>query len=164
MKEWFNSLDPRERKILIAGAVLLVLASLYFLGWEPYVKKIEQLKKTTAENQQTLTWMKQTAVQVKQLNRSDSLAKKVPGNQSLLGLIDQTAKSNQLGSAIKRVQPDGKDKALVRMENAKFSDVLRWMEGLLRNQGVGVVSSVMEKKDEPGMVDVRITFEQTSAS
>jgi general secretion pathway protein M len=160
MKEWFNSLDPRERKILITGAVVLTLMSLYFLGWEPYVNKVAKLRETTAENQKTLAWMNQTAIQVKQISRGGRQVKKDVSGQSLLGLIDKTAKRNGLGTAIRRVQPDGQNKALVRLENAKFSDVVRWVEGLQRNQGIDVLSSVMEKKDEPGLVDARITFEQ----
>ena len=35
MKDWYDSLEPRERRILIAGAIVLVVAMLYLLAWEP---------------------------------------------------------------------------------------------------------------------------------
>lgn len=162
MKEWFNSLDARERKTLISGAVALLLICIYFLGWEPFVKKIERLEKSNAENQQTLTWMKQRAEEVRQLQRTNSGTKVDLKGQSLLGVIDKTAKSNNLGSAIKRVQPEGNDKALVRLEKAEFNHVIRWLEQLQLQQGIQIDSSVIEKQSEPGLVNARIIFQTAS--
>ncbi|MCO6413706.1 MAG: type II secretion system protein M, partial [Thiogranum sp.] len=39
MKDWFLGLEPRERKLVTAGAVVLVLLLLYVLVWEPVVGK-----------------------------------------------------------------------------------------------------------------------------
>lgn len=162
MKEWFNSLDARERKILIGGGIAFVLICIYFLGWEPFVKNIERLEKTNAENQQTLAWMKEKADEVKLLQRNNAGGKVDLQGQSLLGVIDKTAKSNNLGSAIKRVQPEGNDKALVRLEKAEFNHVIRWLEQLKLRQGIAVDSSVIEKQSEPGLVNARIIFQTAS--
>ena len=159
MQEWFKSLDPRERKVIVSGAIVLLLVSIYFLGWEPVTKKVEKLKKTNVENQQTLAWMKLHAAEVKQLRGSSAGAKKDLKGQSLMGVLDKTAKSNQLGSAIKRVQPDGQTKALVRLEKANFNKLLRWMEQLQLRQGIVVTNSVIEKQETPGLVNARITFQ-----
>lgn len=159
MKEWFNSLDARERKILIGGAIAVLLMSLYFLGWEPFITKIDHLKKSNAENEKTLTWMKQKAGEVRQLQRSNPSMKVDLKGQSLLGVIDKTAKSNNLGSAIKRVQPEGNNKALVRLEGAQFNHVIRWLEHLQLHQGIQVDSSVIERQSEPGLVNARIIFQ-----
>jgi general secretion pathway protein M len=158
MKEWFNSLDARERKIVISGGVIVLLLSIYFLGWEPVANNIQRLKKSNAENQQALVWMKEKASEVKRLNPGKNDNLQGFEGQSLLGVIDKTAKENKLGSAIKRVQPEGKSKALVRMENAEFNRVIRWMEGLQRQQGIDVVSSVIERQSETGLVNARIIF------
>ena len=159
MQEWFKSLGARERKIIVSGTVVLLIVCIYFLGWEPVAKKVERLKKTNVESQQTLTWMKLRADEVKQLRGSGTGGKKDQKGQSLMGVIDKTARRNQLGSAIKRVQPDGKTKALVRLEKANFNKLLLWMEQLQQRQGIQVVNSVIEKQDEPGLVNARITFQ-----
>jgi len=158
MKEWFNNLEPRERKVVTAGAVALLLMAIYFLGWAPFSSKLDRLRKNTVEHERTLAWMKQTSEEVRQLQRNSGGAKNL-GGQSLLGLIDKTAKQHKLGDAIKRVQPDGKTKALVRLESAPFNDVIRWLEQLRLNQGVQVVSSDIEKQDQSGLVDARLILE-----
>lgn len=158
MKDWFNTLEPRERKILTGGAVVLLLLSVYFMGWEPFIGKIDKLKKSTVENQKTLSWMQAQVKEVKLLQRKGAVSGKLEG-QSLLGLIDKTAKQNKLGPAIKRVQPEGKTKAVVRMESASFNDMIRWLEQLQQRQGVEVVSSIIEKQDQPGLVNARLILE-----
>ena len=49
MKEWYDNLDNRERRILFIGSAVLVVALLYLLAWEPLVKKIDSLEKSNAE-------------------------------------------------------------------------------------------------------------------
>lgn len=162
MKEWFNSLDARERKILIGGGIVVFLMCIYFLGWEPFVTKMERLKKSNTENQQTLVWMQEKLEEVKQLQRTSAGAVVDLKGQSLLGVLDKTAKSNNLGSSIKRVQPEGNDKALVRLEKAQFNLVIRWLEQLQLRQGILVDSSVFEKESESGLVNARIIFQTAS--
>ena len=159
MQEWFNNLDARERKVLISGAIVLLIISIYFLGWEPFVKKIDKLQKSNIENQQTLAWMQQRAQEVKYLRRTTAGSKKDLKGQSLLGVLDKTAKSHKLGNAIKRVQPEGTSKAQVRLEKASFNHIIQWVEQLERRQGIRIVNSVIERQSEPGLVNARIIFE-----
>lgn len=158
MKEWFEKLEPRERKVVITGAIVLLLMSIYFLGWLPFNSKLDKLRKSAVNDERTLAWMKQTSVEVKRLQRENSGPKSLHG-QSLLGVIDKTAKQHKLGDAIKRVQPDGKTKALVRLESAPFNDVIKWLEQLHLRQGVEVVSSDIDKQDQSGLVNARLVLQ-----
>lgn len=164
MKEWYDNLEPRERRILIAGVTVLAVAMLYLLAWEPLVNKISSLEKSNMENQKVLEWMEQSAEEAKQLQAklqaSGSSAKS--GGQSLLGTIDKTAKIGKLGQSVKRVQPDGQDKARVWLENASFDSMVSWLEKLHRQQGIHIVSSVIEKQDDPGMVNARLVLQGMS--
>ena len=164
MKDWFDNLDARERRILIIGAVVLLLAMMYLLAWEPFVKKSAALEKSNQENEVLLAWMEQSAEEAKALQaklKASGPAGSSKG-QSLLGIIDKTAKSGNLGKSVKRVQPDSQSKARVWLENANFNDVIKWLESLQRKQGIHIVTSVIEKQDEAGMVNVRLVLEGTS--
>jgi general secretion pathway protein M len=161
MKDWYESLDVRERRILFAGAAVLVVALLYLLAWEPLVNKISVLEKSNQENQKLLSWMEQSAVEAKQLQvklKSSGASGRSKG-QSLLGTIDRTAKTNKLAKSVKRVQPDGQTKARVWLENVSFDSMVSWLEKLQRQQGIRIVTSVIEKQDEPGLVNARLVLE-----
>jgi general secretion pathway protein M len=158
VKTWFAGLDPRERRLVMAAAALLLVLLLYVGLWEPLVNNVDRLRSSTAQQQSVLSWMQQAAQEVKQLRGGGTVARPATG-QSLLSLVDSSAKAGRLGTALKRVQPDGEQRVRVWLEAASFDDLVRWLTTLQQRQGVHVVSSVFEAKDEVGRVDARIVFE-----
>ncbi len=159
MKEWLAGLEQRERHLVISGAVLLGLMLIYVVVWEPLTNKVDALRVSTMERDSTLRWMRQTAQEVKKLRGSGGNRAKSMGGQSLLSVVDRTAKSGRLGTALKRVQPDGEKRVRVWMEAASFDDVMRWLVLLDTRYGVRIENSVFEMKQEPGRVDARLVFE-----
>jgi general secretion pathway protein M len=159
MKEWLASLDQRERHLVITGAVLLGLMLMYVAVWEPITSTVDNLRISTTEQASTLRWMRQAAQDVKKIRGSGGNRAKSIGGQSLLSLIDRTAKSGSLGTALKRVQPDGEKRVRVWMEAANFDEVIKWLVLLDTRYGVDVESCVFEVKQESGKVDARLVFE-----
>lgn len=164
MKEWFQGLEPRERQLIIGGGVVLFIALFFLLVWEPIAKQNALLRANYASSQQLIDWMEDAAEEVKTLQAkiTASGSSENSKNQSLLGVVDRTAKSGNLGPAVKRVQPDGKTGARVWLENAIFNDLIKWLEVLQHREGIRVVTSVIEKQEEPGLVNARLVFERPS--
>ena len=108
MKAWFMQLALRERRIVIFGAAMLIIVLIYVLIWEPLVKHRQQLRQTVTEQQALVEWMQQAAQEAGQLRAvKGGAAGKLPEGQSLLAVVDQSAKSSGLGAAMKRVEPEG---------------------------------------------------------
>jgi len=162
VKDWYNKLEARERKLLIVGSVVLAIAFLYFVMWQPFVKKIHRLEKSTLEQQKLVTWMKARAIEVKQVRQANGPVVNIPTGRSLLGVIDKTTKARKLDTAVKRVKPEGDNKARVWLESADFNSIIRWVEELQTRQGVKVVNAVVDRTKEPGKVDARIIFDSSS--
>lgn len=156
MKEWYANLQPRERMMVIAGGIALGLMLFYAAVWDPLTSGARAKAEAVIEQQKVLQWMKQSAEDVKRL--SPTAAAQLPQGQSLLGVVDQTAKSSGLAAALKRVKPEGENKVSVWMEGAAFDDMVRWMENLKRTYGVEVDNITVDRKNEPGKVDARIEF------
>ena len=158
MKEWFNSLDVRERRLVMGGGIAVLLMSIYFLGWEPFINNLHNLRESTQRKQLDVVWMQNAAKQVKQMQARNAAPARLDSGQSLLGVIDRSAKLKKLGDSLKRVQPDGTNKARVWLESANFDVVIAWLEELERHYGVGIETITFEKREEPGLVDARISF------
>lgn len=162
MKDWFAALEPRERQLIIGGAAVLIIMLAYLLIWEPLANKNESLKASYQNSQQLISWMQDAAVEAKALQQKIKASgpSTKSSKQSLLGVIDRTAKREKLGKAVKRVQPDGKTGARVWLENAVFNDMIKWLEKLQRSEGVRIVTTVIEKQDDPGLVNARLVFKR----
>lgn len=159
MKAWFDALEPREQHLLIIGAALLLILLLYVGAWEPLQKRVDDMRVSTAEQRTLLVWMQEAAQEVTQLRATRSQRPQTASGQSLLSLVDRSARAARLGPALKRVQPDGSQRVGVWLEAASFDDVMAWLAVLDARSGVHVVSSVFEAKDAPGRVDARLVFE-----
>ncbi|NOX43715.1 MAG: type II secretion system protein M [Gammaproteobacteria bacterium] len=157
MKTWFLGLQQQERVTVIGGAIALAIMLFYSVVWDPIHTSVAQLEKNVAKQGPLFEWMKQASNEVKELRDGQS-SQKITSGQSLLSLIDSTAKEGQLGNALKRVKPDGDKKVRVWLEQASFDDMIKWLEGLNRAYTIEVSSLVIDRKDTPGIIDSRIVF------
>jgi len=64
MKDWFDSLDSRERQFVSIGAVVAVIALVYGLGWAPFDEKHTELKADVAKWERSLADLRPLRVAV----------------------------------------------------------------------------------------------------
>ncbi len=157
MKEWLDSLQPRERHLLLAGLIALTLMIFYLAVWQPISRHYTQLEQRVTQQRETLRWMEQMQPRILALRGASPPT--VASGQSLLTVIDQTAKRNQLGSVVKRIEPAGQSTARVWVEQAQFDSLVLWFDMLQKNYGIRVHNITMEREAIPGSVSARITFE-----
>jgi len=158
MKQWWLSLQPRERRLVGGGGVLLALLALYTLVWEPYASEREALEQRVAAQRELLTWMEQAAQEVRALRGSAAPVADTSG-QSLLALVDSTAKAQGLGKTVTRVQPEGTGSVRVWLEQAPFDRMLVWLDTLTGKYGIRVGGVVAERTDTPGLANARVVLE-----
>lgn len=157
MKEWFQGLQQQEKMTIISGGVVLAIMLFYVAIWEPLHDGVDALKKDVARQGPLLEWMKQAAADADRLKKKGGTTRAKTG-QSLLSLIDSSAKRSGLGNALKRVKPDGNDKVRVWLEDASFNKSIKWIEELDKTYAIQVSTLVVDRKETPGMVDSRIVF------
>ncbi len=163
MKEYFDNLSPREQRIVIVGGVAALILLPYLLFWQPFVDKIATMEKRVGVQRQELIWMREAAREVNELRGADASTNAVRGGQSLLGLIEQTARQAKLGGVLKKVQPDGETGARVWLEEVAFDDMLKWFDSLNARGGVRVVELAVDRQDAIGRVDARVLLELPGA-
>jgi len=158
MKRWLATLNPRERIIVIGGASLLLVALLVG-SWFSFVGDVERLREVVSEQRAVDRWMQAAAVEAAQLRKGGGgKGRVVSGGASLLSLADQTAKRSGLGNAVKRVEPDGSDKVRIRLERVNFDRMIRWLEELQNKQSVSVDTITIDRHQDSGMANVRLTL------
>jgi len=157
MKDWFMGLEMRERKLVAGGAVVLVLLMFYLLIWEPVAVAYDDLKQNVAAQQETLDWMKQASRKVKTLRGSASGGSQGLGNRSMLAVVDQSARSDGLGPAIKRVEPDGTRGVKIWLEGAVFDSMVLWLGKLSRTYQIDTSVITIEPQGE-GLINARLTL------
>ena len=155
MKTWWDSLSLRERGLVGGGVALMLALLLYVLVWEPFRASSRQLRQSVATERADLAWMRQAAQEVKRLSRA-SVARPAGDDRSLLTLVDQTARAAGLGTAMKRVAPQGDDKLSVQLDPADFEKIMPWLSALERDHQLVIVSLTVDRTDTLGLVNARV--------
>ena len=154
VNEYWEGLQPRERLALAVGAVALLAALIYFSLWQPLMSAREEMRQEVTQQRALLRWMSGTASEAQQL-RGSGAGSAALGGQSLLSLVDQSARKAGMGGVVKRVEPDGKQ-VRIWLDGASFDKLVGWLEKLERDNGVHVVNATIERTGSSGVVNARL--------
>ena len=122
MKEWFSQLNQREQLSLLLLSLALLVYLLYILVLSPLESEREQLiaqKSAVIESQGRVDAM------VSQLLQLREGGAKAGAKRNLTSVINQSTSRLQL--PVMRLQPNSRGEIQVRIENASFNDVLKWL-------------------------------------
>lgn len=166
MKAWWDRLIDRERLLIGGGTAVALVLILYALAWAPFQAKLNGVRTAVAEQRTQVAWMRHAALEVKRLNAvpsGNAPRGRDTGGRSLLTLVDQTARAAGLGSAVKRVEPQGSNRLSVRLEQVEFDPMVRWLDLLGRDYAIHTVNAVLDRGSNGGRVNARLVLEGPGA-
>lgn len=155
MREWWQGLQPREQWVLLAGVVGVGVLMLYALVFDPYQKEGARLRGAVAEKRASLAAMQQSSGEIAAL-RGQGAAGQLAAGQSIMGVVDSSAKQFNIGAGIKRIQPEGDHTVKVWAEQVAFDDLVRWLDELQRRYGIAIHDISIEAQEATGRVNVRM--------
>ena len=158
MKEWFAGLELRERRIVVAGSLLVIVALLYAFLVDPAYSAYQSRSQQVAEQRETLAWMQEAALRVAGSAPARGAGTGL-GGRSLLAVVDGSARKAGLGAAMKRVKPDGSHGVRVWFEGVSFDGLVEWLGTLAHQHQVNVRLINLERQGEPGRVQAQLTLE-----
>ena len=161
LREWWNGLAVRERKLLITGGVVLALALAWLLIWEPVKQGISEREQAINNQQELFRELQAMREEAQELRaRAGDNTGGVVAAGDLLSLANASAREHGLGGAVQRVQPQGDDRVQVWLEQAAFDELISWLGSLQYEHGVSVYNISLERQREPGRVNSRVALQR----
>lgn len=148
----YEAAAPREQlavRVLGGFAVAIILLLMVILPLHHF--NSDAIANYRAQ-QETLAWMQNNRAQVA---ASTNNARK-PGD-SVLTVANQTART--LGLSFKRYEPNGERGVNLWLEQVPFDQVIKWLDALERDYGVIAVDFSASRRNETGLVDVRLVLQ-----
>lgn len=153
MREWYANLGERERRVVllgvIGGAVLLLLAIIL-----PLNRNISQARQRVTVKTGDLAFIQSVRAQLASVGPASGAAT----GESLVVLIDSSARESGLGKALSSSQPTGDGGLRIRLEHAPFDAVVAWLARLSQQHGVRVESAEIETSGEKGFVNAGLVL------
>lgn len=160
MRDWFDSLEPREQLSIGVAAVFIALAILYFGVWSPLASSQASLTTSVATWERALAELRPLKQAVRSAGNGSQPA--AGSGQSLVVVVDTTLSQHNLSGALQRSQPTGQNGIRVEFEDAAFDDLVRWLGELSSRYGMQVQSGNFSAptQDVPGRVNASLTLER----
>jgi type II secretory pathway component PulM len=153
LRAWYANLAERERRVVNIGAVVAVV--LLLLGIIlPLNRNITQARQRVAAKQADLAFIQSAAPELAASGPAGNLATE----DSLVGLVDSSARESGLGKSLASSQPTGDKGLRVRLDRVPFDGMVAWLARLSQSHGVRVESAEIEAAGEPGLVNAGLVL------
>lgn len=155
MKEWFSQLNQREQMSLLLLGLALGLYLLYILIWSPLDDRREELALQNGAVAESLVRVDAMVSELLQLRSSGA---KPDAKRNLMTVINESTTRLQL--SVSRLQPNSRGEIQVRLENATFDHVLRWLHEMEYREGLLVRELSVTQTGTVGRVNVTVRIAQ----
>jgi general secretion pathway protein M len=154
MREWYANLAERERRFVLIGgigALILLLLGVFL----PLNRNIALARERVATKQGDLAFIRSVAPQ---LAAAGPATGNVTSGESLVVLIDSSARESGLGKSLTSSQPTGDKGLRLRLDRVSFDAMVAWLARLSQQHGVRVESAEIESAGETGLVNAGLVL------
>lgn len=159
MRVWFESLAPRERRVVLGGGGVLVLVLVYLLVVEPVVEAFAERQRRVATLTEQLEWMRGAAAEVSDLRVVGATVNTDGDTRPPYLAIDTALRSAGLPRP-RRLEPVGDGGARLEFEAVPFDPLVRIVGRLRSESGLRVTRARIQRVEKPGQVSAQLTFER----
>ena len=160
LRAWYGDLSEREQRLVLVAAGVISVALLYFVLVLPFQSLSAKRSARVEQKAADLAWMRQVAPQVAAAAASGATG---PSGESLVVLVDRTARQAGLGTALRDQSPNGPHSLRLRMEAASFDSLVAWLAELQQRHGVAIEAANIDVGTAPGLVNASVTIGQAGA-
>lgn len=148
-----SRLSERERRLVLAGAIAAVL--ILILGvLLPMQRRVAASTVRIEQRRDDLSWLRSVAPQLTALQ----VTAPAPLRESLVALVDRTARESGLSKSLVGSQPSGNGALSVRFEQAPFDELITWLSQLGERYGIGTDSASIDAGKSAGAVNATLVL------
>jgi general secretion pathway protein M len=153
MRAWYSGLAERERRFVNLGAIGVLI--LLIVGVVlPLNSKLSVTRQRVETKQVDLAFIQGVLPQLAAAGPAGNVATA----ESLVVLIDSSARESGLGKALTNSQPTPDKGLRIRLDRAPFDAMVAWLARLSQQHGVRVESAEIESAGEAGIVNAGLVL------
>ncbi len=162
MRDWFDSLDSRERTFVSIGAAVVLIALFYGLIWQPLDRGQMTLRNSIGIWERSLAELRPLRGAA-QVSATQSVAANAGSQQTPVVIVDQTLRARGLDRSLKRSQPTTSNGIRVEFENVAFDGLILWLGDLSTQHAMHVQAGSFSASSQsgPGRINATLTIERS---
>ena len=156
LKNWWESLLDRERRLLVICGVVLGIFIIYSVIWSPLFNSVEDLKIQIGAQQKVLHYLQRASTTISGLKAEGIQATQSGGD--LLSLAEQTLSQQALSTYLKQVKQPQQNQITLIFQNVPFDKLMQWVQMMVTQHAVSVKQMTATRLSEVGAADVTINL------
>ena len=150
---YLQRLQPRERRMVLFGALaallLIIVATVL-----PLQRSVAAVEQRVERKRDDLQWLRSMAPQLAGLQ----VGTPPPLRESLVVLVDRTARDSGLAKSLAGSQPSGDGGLNVRLDQTPFDTLVAWLYQLRERYGVRVDAATIDAGKDIGNVTATLVL------
>lgn len=153
-RDWWRSREPRERQVLVVGALVAGLLLGYALVWKPVADFHRELVAQVQRQRQDLAWMQHAGAVLTRLRGAQPDRTALEASPMIA--VQEAASSVGIKAGLRRLETDADGGLRVRLEGVRLEAALAWLQTLERRYAIGVQRLVLEPGAAPGLATLNV--------
>ncbi|HAT2048639.1 TPA: type II secretion system protein M [Legionella pneumophila] len=151
MKTYLNTLNDREKWMVIVASISLLIYGYYLLLYAPLSNQVNQKSTQLIEKTETLEWMKQVRMQKRSANRKESV-----DNSQLLTILASQLKNNKTLKFPYQLQQTGSGDIQLTFDAVPFQNFIQWLAKINELYSINIKQFDVERTSTPGVTRLMI--------
>ncbi|HAT7071972.1 TPA: type II secretion system protein M [Legionella pneumophila] len=151
MKTYLNTLNDREKWMVIVAGVSLFIYGYYLLLYAPLSNQVNQKSTQLIEKTETLEWMKQVRMQKRSAKRKESV-----DNSQLLTILASQLKNNKTLKFPYQLQQTGSGDVQLTFDAVPFQNFIQWLAKINEVYSINIKQFDVEKTSTTGVTRLMI--------
>ncbi|HAT6979223.1 TPA: type II secretion system protein M [Legionella pneumophila] len=151
MKTYLNTLNEREKWMVIVASISLLIYGYYLLLYAPLSNQVNQKSTQLIEKTETLEWMKQVRMQKRSAKRKESV-----DNSQLLTILASQLKNNKTLKFPYQLQQTGSGDIQLTFDAVPFQNFIQWLAKINELYSINIKQFDVERTSTPGVTRLMI--------
>ncbi|HAT1594971.1 TPA: GspM family type II secretion system protein LspM [Legionella pneumophila] len=151
MKTYLNTLNDREKWMVLAAGISLLIYGYYLLLYAPLSNQVNQKSTQLIEKTETLEWMKQVRMQKRSAKRKESV-----DNSQLLTILASQLKNNKTLKFPYQLQQTGSGDIQLTFDAVPFQNFIQWLAKINELYSINIKQFDVERTSTPGVTRLMI--------
>lgn len=162
MIDWWQTLNLREQRLVSLAGLVVLAGVIFVLILEPLAKEQQTLDKRLQAESAALARIEHYAEEAEKIRAriEQGQSREINRSQSLLSVLNKTASSHGLQNKVKRIVPNGQDRASVVFDAVVFDDFTDWIIDLQTGYGVIVDRITVDREKDQGIVRANVNLKR----
>jgi len=153
VKDYFNSLNDREKWMVIIGGISLLIYSFYFFLLSPITSRVQLRSAQLTEKIDTLAWMNKVSGEGHNLQQKENL-----DNSKLLTLLSAELKDNEELNFPFQMQQTSSGEIQLTFDEVPLKVFITWLAELNKKYTLSIKQLEVERTKKPGITHLRIVI------